>query len=258
MNSKDHADLVRQQFGRTAENYKTSASHAQGLSLSRLCELITPQPHWCVLDVATGAGHTAALFSPHVKQVIACDLTQAMLNQARKLSEERGLTNIEFRLEDAQQLSFTDGSFDLVSCRVAAHHFPRPELFIQECERILKAKGLIVLIDNVVPENKTSADWINDFERARDPSHQRCLSISVWNRLLTTRGLDIRHQEINHKYFDFNEWVQRMKVDAELSTQLGEKLLNAPRDVKQFLDPTCENGKIRFRLQEAILIGRKA
>ena len=63
--------LVQQEFGRTAATYLTSKPHAQGKSLERLVELTKPQPGWSVLDVATGGGHVAYTFAPHVARVWA-------------------------------------------------------------------------------------------------------------------------------------------------------------------------------------------
>jgi len=78
--------LVQQQFGANAANYLTSAVHAKGASLARLVELVAPQKSWVALDVATGAGHTAAAFAPHVARVVASDLTPEMLVQTQKLA----------------------------------------------------------------------------------------------------------------------------------------------------------------------------
>src|SRR5512145_420247 len=87
--------LVQQQFGAHAAAYTTSPVHAKGASLGRLIELVEPQRHWQVLDIATGAGHTAAAFAPHVAHVIASDITGEMLDEARKLAAEKGFANME-------------------------------------------------------------------------------------------------------------------------------------------------------------------
>src|SRR6266849_4178603 len=71
--------LVQEQFGATAAHYLTSKPHAKGKSLERLVELVQPQPAWRALDVATGAGHTAYAFAPHVARVWATDITEEML-----------------------------------------------------------------------------------------------------------------------------------------------------------------------------------
>ena len=83
-----------------------------------------PKPSWQALDVATGAGHTAAAFAPHVTRVIASDLTAEMLVEAAKLAKGKGLANMETAPADAEALPFEDARFDLVTCRIAPHHFP--------------------------------------------------------------------------------------------------------------------------------------
>ena len=98
--------LVEQQFGPNAPAYSTSAVHAKGASLPRMVELAAPEKHWVALDVATGAGHTAAAFAPHVARVIAADLTEEMLQEAAKLAASRGLANMETARADAGALPF--------------------------------------------------------------------------------------------------------------------------------------------------------
>ena len=71
----DRKSLVRSQFGASAAAYATSKVHAKGASLGRLVELVKPQRSWRALDIATGAGHTAAAFAPHVASVVASDIT---------------------------------------------------------------------------------------------------------------------------------------------------------------------------------------
>ena len=134
-------ELVQRQFGAHAEAYATSIVHAKGASLKRLVELVKPQSEWLVLDVATGAGHTAAAFAPHVAHVIASDLTQAMLAQAQALARRKGLANMETARADAEALPFPAQRFDLVTTRIAPHHFFNIDAFLAETWRVLKPGG---------------------------------------------------------------------------------------------------------------------
>ena len=113
---------------------------------------LRPQPDWQVLDVATGAGHTALAFAPLVERVVASDITDEMLAQAAKLAAARGLTNVETAHAEAGELPFADASFDLVTCRLAAHHFPDPAAFVAAAWRVLKPGGTFALVDNVGPD----------------------------------------------------------------------------------------------------------
>ena len=123
---------VKKQFGAHAAAYATSAVHAKGASLARLVELVQPQADWQVLDVASAAGHTAFAFAPHVDQVISTDLTPEMIPVASALAAEKGIDNVSFETADAEDLPFEAGQFDLVTCRIAPHHFPHIDRFLAE------------------------------------------------------------------------------------------------------------------------------
>jgi SAM-dependent methyltransferase len=252
----DHDALIQRQFGASADGYRTSVTHARGPSLSRLLALTEPKPHWLVLDVATGAGHTAAALAPMVQLVVAGDMTREMLQQARTASRDRGLDNIRFVRENARTLAHRDATFDLVACRVAAHHFSDPARFVAECARVLKPGGRLALVDNVVPDDAAAARWINDFERQRDASHVRCLSLAQWRQLFSGHELELLHSEVLDKTLDFEDWMRRMNVPPETIDRLGRSLLAAPGAVRSFLRPQTRAERIELTLQEAVLITR--
>ena len=131
--------LVQEQFGKTAASYLTSAPHRLGKSLERLVALTSPQKNWRVLDVATGGGHVAYTFSPHVDRVWATDITQEMLDMVKAEAAKRGLANLRTTYAKAEALPFEDASFDLVTCRIAPHHFDSITEFLSEVHRVLKA-----------------------------------------------------------------------------------------------------------------------
>ncbi len=136
--SDDVKSQVQTQFGRAAQDYATSDVHARGESLQLLVELVQSAADWKMLDVATGAGHTALAFAPDVSRVIATDLTAEMLAKTAQLSEARHVNNLETQLADAEDLPFRDDTFDLVTCRIAMHHFPNPRQALGEVARVLK------------------------------------------------------------------------------------------------------------------------
>ncbi len=253
----DPNKLIQQQFGANADKYATSTVHAQGESLKRLLELTQPQPAWVVLDVSTGAGHTALLFAPRVARVIATDLTPEMLDVARRLAGERGITNIEFRPADTQQLPFEDNSFDLVTNRIALHHYPDAKKAIAEMARVCKQGGLVALVDNIVPPDKQLAGYINHFEKMRDPSHNWAYPVSRLEAYFVDARLSIEHSESFDKDMEFGPWADRMGAGEQLKADLRKRLMEAPEGVREFLKPHAEGGRVFFALHEAILIGRK-
>ena len=261
-------DLIQQQFGANAANYLTSSVHAKGASLGRLVDLVKPQSSWAVLDVATGAGHTAAAFAPHVARVVASDLTPEMLVQARKLADEKGFTNVETASADAESLPFRDGTFDLVTCRIAPHHFGDVAGFLAQSFRVLKPGGTFALVDNVSPDPETTpgfttaeliqaATAYNAFEKARDPSHGRALATAEWLALIEATGFSLLHREHAPKAMDFQSWVKTMNVPTDVVTQLRAMLDDASPALKAFLQPSVTDGKLGFMLDELIAIARR-
>ena len=168
----DPNKLIQQQLGANAQAYVTSAYHSHGPSLARLVELTDPGSDWLVLDVSTGAGHTALTFAPHVRGVIGVDLTAEMVMTATRLAKERGIANVEFRACDAHSLLFEDETFELVTNRVALHHFNDPRKAMAEMARVCKRGGLVALVDNIVPPDKVTAGFINHFEKCENQLHK--------------------------------------------------------------------------------------
>jgi ubiquinone/menaquinone biosynthesis C-methylase UbiE len=260
--------LVQQQFGAHATAYATSAVHAKGASLGRLVELVQPQSHWQVLDIATGAGHTAAAFAPHVAHVVASDITDEMLQETRKLAAAKGLGNMEAAVADAEALPFEDARFDLVTSRIAPHHFPEVPQFVREVRRVLKPGGTFALVDNISPDASSTPGFsdaelaqaaaiYNTFEKLRDPSHGRCLGVTEWCEVIAASGLDVLHREILPKAMEFAPWAARMDVDAATTARLRAMLEHGSPALKAFLKPRLDAGALWFSLDEAVVIARK-
>ncbi|MCA9936110.1 MAG: methyltransferase domain-containing protein [Ardenticatenaceae bacterium] len=255
---------IQTQFGRAAADYAVSQVHAQGGSLPLLLEMLLPQPHWRVLDVATGAGHTAHLVAPHVAQVIAADLTEPMLAQTRRSAAAKGLVNLQVTGGDAIALPFAAHSFDVMTCRLAAHHFAGMAAFLGEAKRLLKPGGLLALADTIVPGSRlrgrkakllrAAGEYVNAFEKLRDPSHGRNLSLHEWQNALDAAGFVIQHEEQLSMKLDFDDYADRMRVSPANKLRLRAMLLQAPLPVTEFLTPQVTGDRIAFHFTEAVFV----
>lgn len=189
-------DQARRIFGERAASYVTSEAHADSQVLEHLVELSNPQPHWHVLDVATGTGHTALAFAPHVAYVVGIDLTPQMLVHAEKLAAQRQVVNVRFQLADVHELpfddeNFDDETFDLVTCRRAAHHFSDIRGALAEMIRVLKHGGLMLVDDRCVPEDDLVDSVMNRLDWLHDESHIREYRPSEWQALLSEAGCQV-------------------------------------------------------------------
>lgn len=254
----DPRDLVKKQFGANAERYVTSTVHAKGESLDRLVEIADPKPEWRALDLATGGGHTALAIAPRVREVVVTDLTPEMLAVARKHLESKGVTNAVYQEADACKIPFPDGSFDLVTCRIAPHHFHDVAAFVSETYRVLRREGMAVVIDNVVPEDPEAGDFINRFEKRRDPSHNRCLTIPEWGDLFMKAGFQDLRAEHFFKAIEFEAWSDIKSVDERTRGELREMLVDAPPKALDALFPEDRSDRLWFYLQELLIAGRRA
>jgi ubiquinone/menaquinone biosynthesis C-methylase UbiE len=236
-------ERVRRQYGAVGDAYVRSPLHAAGDDLARLVEAMRPQPDERLLDVATGGGHVAKAFAPHVAAVVASDLTPQMLAGAERYLTGLGLTNVGFAEADAEALPFDDGAFDLVTCRIAPHHFPHPDRFVNEVARVLKPGGRFGLIDSVVPEGELGA-LFNRYEIARDASHVRSLTVTEWSGLIAAAGLTLQAVEAFPKRHDFAQWTERALVPPERRGEVAKILLDAGPEAAAAFHLAIEHGRL--------------
>jgi ubiquinone/menaquinone biosynthesis C-methylase UbiE len=250
---------VQSQFGAVAQRYVTSASHARGDDLALMVDLARPQAGERVLDVATGGGHTALAFARHARSVVASDLTGPMLAAAAGHVRSQGVANILFAGADAEALPFADASFEIVTARIAPHHFPQPERFVQEVARVLVGGGRFILDDNMAPEEPELDAFMNRFESWRDPSHVRAYTISEWTRWVEGAGMQVEHCEpLASKRYPFGDWVARMNMPEAERDAMEAWLLDAPAAAKACFGIEVEGGRVQALCGKwSILVARR-
>jgi len=251
--------LSQQRFGEHAQNYVTSQTHAKGADLDRLLEIAQPRPYWHVLDVATGGGHTALKFAPHVARVVASDLTPQMLKAAEAHITGKGVRNVEFKEARAEKLPFDSNSFDLVTCRIAPHHFDDVAGFVKEAARVARPGGLVLVQDQVMPEDPVVAGYVEAFEKLRDPSHNHALTETEWRASFAAAGLMLEHVETLAKSHSFEEWTTTQAMLPSTKACLEALVAGAPPAAVAWLQPrdfgTSEAAFVNVHI---ILAGRKS
>ncbi|MEL6289107.1 MAG: methyltransferase domain-containing protein [Pseudomonadota bacterium] len=260
--------LNRHQFGTNAEKYATSAVHAKGASLAALVSAMAPEPSWQMLDLATAAGHTAFAFAPHVASVVASDLTPEMLQVAEREASVRGLANVRFVKADAQALPFEDATFDAVTCRIAPHHFPRIDRFLDEVARVLVPGGRVGVVDNLAPDTRTTPGFTGDdleaaaedynlFEKLRDPSHFRALGFADWLGALDDAGFTALDHDVLAKEMRFDDWAERMNVADAVAEELLRMIEEGSTAFRAYLKPDVRSDGLWFTLAEGLFVARR-
>jgi ubiquinone/menaquinone biosynthesis C-methylase UbiE len=255
---KDFKSLSQQRYSQLAQEYIESATHARGSELQQLTDIANPQPDWLVLDVATGGGHTARTFAALSRQVIASDLTLKMLFAARRHLAACAVQNVSFTTADAENLPFPEATFDLVTCRIAAHHFPNAQNFVNQSVRVLKPGACLLLQDHVLPDEENAARYVDAFEKLRDPSHNRAFSQAEWIAIFLSTGLQVTHVEQIVKRHELLPWAQRQNCSPQAVRQLRALLKNAPPKASEWMQPHIpDDPRGSFANRHLLICGRK-
>ena len=246
------------QFQRQSDNYGKSHILADTQDVvAGLAGISTPSDG-VALDVATGGGHTALCLARHGWKVTAGDIAPRMLENAKKLCAEAGFT-IETKLFPAEAIPFPDGTFDLITVRVAPHHFSSAPAFILETARVLKPSGHFLLIDGTVPDDDPETEeWMHAVEKWRDPSHVRLLSRKTWEKLVREAGMQVLRSELQHlKQPDLQWYFETAATSAENRQHVLNAVHTASAHVRQALQIGNEQGKIVWWWPRLTLLAAK-
>ena len=174
-----------------AQAFRESEPHRAGADLDLVIELCEPAPGVTVLDVATGGGHVARRLREEGCSVVTVDPAPGMQPDV---------------IARAEDLPFADQSFDVVVCRIAAHHFPDVAAAVAEMTRVSKR---LLVIDDVLFDGES----VEEAHRLRDPTHVRCYSEDEWRELVSSNGFEIERVEVfAGRRLELEPWLDRVDV----------------------------------------------
>jgi SAM-dependent methyltransferase len=183
----DHRERILDQFTRQATPFATAPAIRDQAALRLVVEFSGASPQDTVLDVACGPGLLVCAFARVVRHATGIDLTPAMLERARALQAEQGLSNVTWRQGDVLPLPWPAAAFTIVSARFAFHHFLDPRAVLAEMKRVCAPRGRVMVVDSA--PDPAQADAFNRMERLRDPSHVRAMPPSELTGLFAAVGL---------------------------------------------------------------------
>lgn len=250
---------AQEQFGRQSHRYGKGHILENVEDVRAAVALLSLPERADVLDVATGAGHTGLFLASIGHHVVLADIAQPMLDRARAAAAERGL-EVETRLHSAEKFPYDDGSFDLITCRVAAHHFSSAQSFMSECARTLRTKGYLLVVDGTVEDGQSEAEeWVHQVEKLRDPSHNRFLTPGTWRQMCEERGLCVEHISVQpFKQPDLNWYFETAGTPPENRKKVLKLVEDAPESARRIFRIGNEDGKIVWWWQRLVLIARKS
>jgi SAM-dependent methyltransferase len=251
---KNDIEPVQKQFGRTAAAYVESATHARGEDLDRIVALATEHGGERIVDVGTGVGHTLRRLAPSFRRAIGVDATREMLEAGWGVLGGAVGTNAVLVQANATALPIASRSADVVTSRLAAHHFADAAGAFREIARILRPGGLFILVDNYTPDEPELDGFINELETLRDPSHIRNHTVAGWRDLLETAGLRTAvDSDTAVTKLTTENWLERSQTPPDRAEEVRRRLRAAPPPAVEAFQITPET----FVVRKLILIGRR-
>ncbi len=250
----DHARKVQEQFGAVAAAYVTSPGHAAGDDLAQIVAWGRALAPTRALDLATGGGHTALALAPIARQVTAYDVTEPMLRAARGFLRERGAGSAAFVAGDVHALPFRDDAFDVVTCRIAAHHFADVGAAVREVRRVLRPGGSFLLQDILGHDDGEAAAFVTEVERRRDPSHVRAYRAVEWKAFLRAAGLTMMDSTVVAKGRPWDEWTTRTRMTPEARRELEGFVRDAPERCRAAFDFRVVEGRVESFTDRMLLL----
>jgi ubiquinone/menaquinone biosynthesis C-methylase UbiE len=137
-------------FSRAAATYNTVGPQHFTFFARRLVEFAGLQPADHVLDIATGTGEVLLAALEQIGKtgrIVGIDLSEAMLQHAASAIQHNHVGNAELRAMDAEQLEFSDESFDVVLCSFGLSSLPNRGRALEGFHRVLRTGGRLGLLD---------------------------------------------------------------------------------------------------------------
>ncbi len=245
-------------FGGQSEGFSSAGdTYADARSLAWMLEELPLSGEARCLDIATGTGEFARALAPHVGSVIGLDAADAMLGKGKEFVRKAGTPNIMFRKGVVQDLPFEAESFDIVSSRYAFHHFADPKPVIAEMARVCKTGGHVIVVDIVVPDESTAAEY-NYYEWLCDQSHTRCLGFDEFRRYFRLFGLEVLSARTRTIEEELVEWMDFSLTEKEHREEILRAVdAESGGGLKTGLNPHERDSVLYFEQRDLSIVGRR-
>lgn len=177
------------------------------------------RPDMRVLDVAAGSGGLSIPAARAGAQVLATDISPAMVERLETRAREEGLSNLAARVMDGHALDLEDDTFDVAASQFGVMLFPDLPRGLGEMARVTKPDGRVVLITMGPPSEVEFLGFFVDAVKTADPDFEglpmdppplpfQVSDPETLREKLADAGLtDIRVETANHR-LEFNSGRQ--------------------------------------------------
>ena len=171
---KTQAD-VASMFDHVAERYDMMDALMTGgmnhVWMAAFRKAVAPHPGERILDLAAGTGVSSAALAKGGAEVVACDLSEGMIEVGRERHPD-----IEFVRGNAMSLDFEEASFDAVTISWGLRNIPDPGLALREMMRVVRPRGRLVVLEFSTPTSRVFRGLYGAYQSTVMPALARVAS----------------------------------------------------------------------------------
>lgn len=258
MQTKLNYDQIASDYN---QRYPDSQPWERGQALLKLARQLKAKT---ILEAGSGTGFWLNMLRQVTPQLYGLDFSEGMIAQARKRPAPLKLTR-----GTATQLPYQTGTFDLLYCVDAIHHFGDHHAFIREAFRVLKKGGALAIIGHD-PHEADPSNWYiyNYFDGVYDTDLRRypsAKSVMNWMNAEGFQNTSIQEVEriVNIHVDDgvFNDPFIKHNATSQLALLSAEKYLSGLKRIREALEQArAGNERLVFRSQISVkmFLGYKA
>lgn len=248
---KSQFDLQAQKFGdwSVTKNEEYAQAYFEFIGFKKDDEL---------LDVACGTGDFAIFCAKKIKRVHGIDISQGMIDLARKQACAKGLTNISFECQDVESIPSADGSFLVVQCRSAFHHMDNYPSVFDEMLRCCRLNGRLAVQDIMAYDNPEVNSFFEALEKEIDVSHNATLHKREFTDLFERNQVEVVRSLTVEIKLNFREYLEHAVQSERGMERIGELLEDGlqDNDVSLFLYLNKDK-ELVFKREVFLILGQK-
>lgn len=254
----DSKEIVKRQFDLQAQNFSNWSVTRNEEYMQAYFEFIGFQKDDELLDVACGTGEFSVFCAKRIKAVHGIDISQGMINLARKQARADDLTNLTFECNDVEHIPCASNLFSVVQCRSAFHHMENNSLVFKEMLRSCRRGGWLAVQDIMAYEDSRVNSFFEALEKEVDISHHAALYRQEFIDLFNQNQVEVIRSWVVEIELNFREYLSHAYQSASSLERIRGLLEEGlqDRDISRFLYLN-EGNELVLKRAVFLILGRK-
>jgi len=259
-------DEIKTTFNDVAKNYDTNKQFQ--ISAKKMVQLIDiSDKNVNILDLSTGTGSIAIELGKKFPSanIIGVDISEEMLNIARAKTEEEGLKNIVYQLQDVENLKLDDMKFELITCGYGLFFYPDMDrVFLDVCSK-LSSNGKFVFStfnENAFqPYSKIFLDMLEKNYNIKSPTRIEKRQLNTSNEIKElvsqVKHVNLNINDVNIRFpMSIDEWWKLLNSTGYqgLLSQLNENYIKFESEYIESLESMSDGKSIEFNADSFISV----